>query len=500
MEIIVNAILEAFTPLTIGMNFLGVLVGMLIGALPGLGSVVGISICLPFTYGMHSSAAIALLLGVYAGSVSGGSVASVLLNTPGTPQAACTALDGHPLAKQGKAAQALGWCFAASILGGVFSCIILILATPTLAAFALEFGALETFALILMGLTCISSVSTGAQAKGLAAGVIGLLLACIGPSPFSSLQRFTFGLFGLNGGIDLVPVIVGVFALSEVIVRSESMLYEKRVEAMKGGSIILPALREWSGRFWVLLKSSAIGTFVGIMPGTGAATAAFLSYGEAKRSSPRRDKFGTGEPDSIIAAEAANNAVTGGALVPTLALGIPGDPVTAILLATFAIHGLSPGVRLMAESPEVVYCSFVTLIIANIFLYPSGKITAKLFNYLLRLPEQILMGVVVVLCILGAYGSRGNYVDVIVTVVSGIAAYFMRRHGYPMPPIVIGLVLGQQFEMSIGQMVLFKGNQSWVSYILSSPLACILFMIAFILIILPHFSEYISKKKSVSDI
>lgn len=499
MEIILKAIMEAFSPMTIGMNFFGVLVGMIIGALPGLGSVVGISICLPFTYGMSSSAAIALLLGVYAGSVAGGSIAAILLNTPGTPQAACTAFDGHPMARKGKAAQALGWCFASSIMGGLFSCVVLILATPALAAFALEFGALETFALILMGLTCISSVSAGAQAKGLVAGVLGLLLACIGPSPFSSLQRFTFGCFGLNGGVDLVPVIVGVFALSEVILRSEAMLHKKRVEAMKGTSVILPALHEWSGRIWVLLKSSAIGTFVGIMPGTGAATASFLSYGEAKRSSPRRKKFGTGEPDSIIAAESANNAVTGGALVPTLALGIPGDPVTAILLATFAIHGLSPGVRLMTESPDVVYCAFVTLIIANLFLLPASKITARLFNYLLRLPEPILMGLVGVLCILGAYGARGNAFDVIVTVTAGIIAYFMRRQGYPMPPIVIGFVLGQQFELSIGQMILFKGDQSWIPYILSSPIACVLLLVALMLIILPHFNAYRAKKNAGPD-
>ncbi|MCL1939675.1 MAG: tripartite tricarboxylate transporter permease [Desulfovibrionaceae bacterium] len=498
METILTAILEAFSPLVVSMNFLGVLIGMIVGALPGLGSVVAITICLPFTFGMHSSVAIALLFGVYCGSVAGGSIASILLNTPGTPQAACTALDGHPMAKQGKAAQAIGWALAASICGGLLSCLVLILATPLLADFALKFGAFETFALILMGLTCISSVSAEAQVKGIAAGVLGLLLACVGASPFSSEQRFTFDLFALNGGIDLVAVIVGVFALSEVIMRAEGILHEKRVEAMTGGSVILPALREWVGRRWLLIKSSLIGTWVGIMPGTGAATAAFLAYGEAKRSSPRRDKFGTGEPDSIVAAESANNAVTGGALVPTLALGIPGDPITAILLATFTIHGLSPGVRLMTESPEVVYAAFVTLIIANIFLYPACVITTRLFNFLLRLPEPILMGVVVVLCALGAYGSRGNPVDVAVTMVAGIVAYFMRRNGYPMPPIVIGLVLGQQFELSVGQMLLFKGNQSWPAYILSSPLGCVLLLLALAVLAMPHISAYRTKRSPKS--
>lgn len=493
MDTILTAVSGAFSPMTLTMNFVGTLVGMIVGALPGLGSVVAISICLPFTFGMNSSVAIALLFGVYCGSISGGSIASILLNTPGTPQAACTAMDGHPMAKQGKADKAIGWALSASIFGGLFSCVVLILAAPALADFALEFGALETFALILMGLTCISSVSAGAQAKGIAAGVLGLLLACVGSSPFSSDLRFTFDLFALSGGIDLVAVIVGVFALSEVIVRAESILYEGRVEPMKGG-VVMPGLKEWNGRIQLLVKSSAIGTFVGIMPGTGAATAAFLSYGEAKRSSPRRDKFGTGEPDSIVASEAANNSVTGGALVPTLALGIPGDPVTAILLATFTIHGLSPGVRLMAENPEVVYTAFVTLIIANLFMWPACVITTRLFNFLLRLPEPVMMGFITVLCVLGAYGSRGNPVDVGVTAVAGIAAYFLRRNGFPMPPIVIGLVLGQQFELSVGQMLLFKGDMDWAPYILSSPLACALLLGAVGIIVMPHISEYRARK------
>ncbi len=491
--------LSALTPLNLGMNFMGVLVGMIVGALPGLGSVVAITVCLPFTFGMDAGTAMALLLGVYCGSICGGSISAILINTPGTPQSACTSLDGFPMAKAGKSAKAIGWALSASIAGGIFSCLVLSIATPTLAAFALEFGALETFALILMGLTCISSISAGNQMKGLAAGVMGLLLACVGGSPFSSESRFTFGLFSLNSGIDLVPVIVGVFALSEVITRAESMLYEGRVEATSTSGVTLPSMKEWSGRYWLLLKSSIIGTIVGIMPGTGAATASFLSYGEAKRSSPRRENFGKGEPDSIIAAESANNAVTGGAMVPTLALGIPGDPVTAIMLATFAIHGISPGVRLMTENPGIVYGTFAALAVANLLMYPACVITTRLFNYFLRLPEPILMGFVVVLCILGSYGARGNMVDVVVTMVAGVLAYVLRRQGFPMPPIVIGLVLGQQFEMSIGQMLLFKGTESWLSFLLSSPIAMVLFLFSAGMIALPVLSDTVKRKKQTSS-
>lgn len=483
---ILDAFLAAIDPLTLAMNFVGTLVGMIIGALPGLGSVVAITICLPFTFSMHSVAAIAMLLGVYCGSICGGSISAVLINTPGTPQSAATAFDGFPMARAGKAGKAIGWALAASIFGGVFSCIVLALAAPQIARFALQFGPLETFALILMGLTCISSVSMDNQFKGIAMGVLGLLLACVGMSPFSAESRFTFGMFSLNSGIDLVAVIVGVFALAEVLDRVERMLREPAGGDVTACSIELPRLSEWRGRIKGLIKSSIIGTCVGILPGTGAATAAFISYGEAKRSSPNKEQIGKGEPDGIIAAESSNNAVTGGAMVPSLALGIPGDPVTAIMLATLTIHGITPGVRLMTENQGMVYAIFVVLMIANILMYPACVIVTRMFSVLLRIPEQLLMGFITVLCILGSYGSRGNVFDVFVTVVAGIGAYLMRRLGFPAPPLVIGFVLGQQFEISIGQMILFKGEDSWASYVLSSPIALVLLCIVLLLIVVPQ--------------
>lgn len=501
MEAVFTAMLTALSPLDLCMNFLGVMIGMIVGALPGLGSVVAITICLPFTFGMESIPAVALLLGVYCGSICGGSISAILINTPGTPQSAATALDGHPMAKAGKAGKAIGWALAASIFGGVFSCLVLVLAAPQIAQFALRFGALETFALILMGLTCISSVSAGNLFKGLISGVLGLLLACVGTTPFSSDLRFTFNIFALNSGVDLVAVIVGVFALSEVLDRAERMRHEEPVKAGTSCRVQMPSLSEWKGRLTGLVKSSLIGTFIGILPGTGAATAAFLSYGEARRSSPNRDNIGHGEPDGIIAAESSNNAVTGGALVPSLALGIPGDPVTAIMLATFTIHGITPGVRLMTENPEIVYATFGVLLIANLLMYPSCIITTRMFSWLLRLPEPLLMGFIVVLCVLGAYGSRGNSLDVVVTVAFGIAAYLMRRSDFPMPPLVIGLVLGQQFEMSIEQMILFKGPESWLSYITASPIALTLFAIAGMLLVLStiqNINEFKKQRQSAA--
>ena len=496
--LIVDAVLAAIDPLTLLMNFIGTFIGMIIGALPGLGSVVAITICLPFTFGMNSIAAIAMLLGVYCGSICGGSISAVLINTPGTPQSAATAFDGFPMARAGKAGKAIGWALAASIFGGAFSCIVLAVAAPQSARFALQFGPLETFALILMGLTCISSVSMENQSKGLAMGLLGLLLACVGMSPFSAEARFTFDTFALISGIDLVAVIVGVFALAEVLDRVERMRREPASGDVASCNIDMPRLSEWRGRIQGLIKSSIIGTCVGILPGTGAATAAFISYGEAKRSSPNREQIGKGEPDGIIAAESSNNAVTGGAMVPSLALGIPGDPVTAIMLATLTIHGITPGVRLMTENQGMVYAIFVVLMIANIFMYPTCVIVTRMFSWLLRIPEQLLMGFVAVLCILGSYGSRGNIFDIVVTVVAGIGAYLLRRLGFPAPPLVIGFVLGQQFEINLGQMVLFKGNDSWLAYITASPIAMVLFGIVILLLAVPHVQRFRSRRDSLT--
>ena len=479
------AILNSLHPLDLLTNFCGVLLGMIVGALPGLGSAVAITICLPFTFGMPPLEAIALLLGVYCGSICGGSISAILINTPGTPQSAATGIDGHPMAKAGQADKAIGWALSSSIAGGVFSCLVLSVAAPSIANFALRFGPLETFALILMGLTCISSLSAGNLIKGLTSGVIGLLLASVGTTPFSGVNRFTFDIFALSSGMDVVAIIVGVFAISEVLDRAERMQHESPLQTSVSGGVTMPSWKDWTGRKWLLLKSSIIGTFVGILPGTGAATAAFISYGEAKRSSPRAARFGTGEPDSIIAAESANNAVTGGALVPSLALGIPGDPVTAIMLATFILHGITPGVRLMAENPDVVYATFAVLFVANLLMYPCCIITTRLFSQLLRVSEPLLMSFIVILCILGSYGSRSNDVDVMLTAVAGCCAYVLRRLDFPMPPIVIGLVLGTQFEMSIGQMLIFKGSMSWLAFIGESPIAMVLFAITFAMMAAP---------------
>ena len=481
----IDSLLAALSPFTLAMNFVGVMLGMIVGALPGLGSVVAITICLPFTFGMPSVSAIALLLGVYCGSICGGSISAVLINTPGTPQSAATAFDGYPMARAGKPGKAIGWALAASIFGGVFSCVILTFAAPQIAVFALQFGPLETCTLILMGLTCISSVSANNQFKGLAMGVLGLLLACVGMSPFSAESRFTFDIFALNSGIDLVAVIVGVFALSEVLDRVERMRREARVENGTSCRVQFPSLGEWRGRMSGLVKSSLIGTFVGILPGTGAATAAFLSYGEARRSSPRRENIGKGEPDGIIAAESSNNAVTGGALVPSLALGIPGEPVMALMLATLTLHGITPGVRLMADNPDIVYSTFLSLILANLLIIPTAIITVRGFGKLIKFPTAILLSIIVICSLLGVYLPRSNMFDVWMALLIGVIAFLMRFADFPVAPFLIGYVLSAQLEYRLGQAVIYKGDMPLTEYLFSAPVALVLFAVSACLLLAP---------------
>lgn len=474
---------EVMTPATLTAIFVGTLLGIVIGALPGLGSVVGISICLPFTFGMEPVTSITLLLGVYCGSVYGGSISAILINAPGTPQAAATSLDGHPMALRGEAASAIGWATAASVGGGLISCVILIAAAPQLARVAVHFGSIEIFALIVLALTCIAAVSSGSLLKGLLMGALGLFIALIGADPVTGAQRFTFGLSYLSGGVDLIAVVVGLFALSEAFTRVGAL-------GLPRGEVLatwlkLPGWRAWKGRWRVLGQSSLIGSLVGALPGTGAATAAFISYALAKQTSANAAGFGKGEPDGIVAAESSNNAVTGSAMIPTLALGIPGDVVTAILLGAFVIHGIVPGVRLMSEHADTVNAIFMALILVNLAMLVLAFPVVRLFGRLLAVPERYILTGVVVLSLIGTAAVRGNPFDPLVAVLFGLFGFVLRRHAYPLAPLVIGLVLGPQLEASLRRGLLIEDG-NFLAFFTNSWISAGLFAAAAAMIALPH--------------
>jgi putative tricarboxylic transport membrane protein len=454
----------------------GTMLGIVLGALPGIGSTVAVAMILPFTLTMEQAPAILLLIAVYAGSVYGGSISAILINTPGTPQSAATCLDGYPMAQRGEAGKALGWATVASVAGGLTSALLLIFAAPQLAAFALNFGPIETFALILLGLTCIVSVSEGTLVKGLLAGALGLFLSTVGGDPITGEARFTFGDFRLIAGFDLLAVVIGIFALSEVLTRVAAKIEEDPPLVAFTG-MVLPTLAEWRGRLGGLAKSVAIGCGIGVLPGTGAATAAFISYAEARRSSPRRANFGKGEPDGLIASESANNAVTGGALIPTMALGIPGDAVTAVMLATLTLHGVSPGVRLMTENPVLIAAIFSGFLVINLLLLPMGMMVSRISAPLLRMRESYMLGAIAMLCFIGVYFVRGNPFDLLVMVCAGAVGFLLRRQGYPMPPLVIGMVLGPTLEISLRHGLILTDG-SFAAFFTGHPIALVLMALA----------------------
>ena len=398
------------------------------------------------------------------------------------------------MAKSGHSEKALGWATMASVFGGLFSCAVLLFAAPQLAALAMKFGPVETCALILLGLTCISTVSEKSQFKGIFAGTVGLMLSIVGQDPMTGDERFTFNFFALSGGMDLIAVLVGIFALSEVFIRIDIVVRENVGNIIKCSGLILPRLAEWKGRFVLLLKSSIIGSLIGVLPGTGSSAAAFISYGEAKRTSPRKENMGKGEPDGIIAPEAANNAVTGGALVPSLALGLPGDAVTAVMLATLIMHGVTPGVRLMVDSPDIVYSIFIALCIANLLLIPIGYLVAKGFAWMLKLPESLLLPIISLLCLLGSYSVRNSFVDLWTTVIMGFVGVIFRYFKIPLAPLVIGLVLGMQFEISLRQSLIIT-NGSLQSMIFDHPIAAGLIVAVVFLLLAPVIKNILGRKK-----
>lgn len=327
------------------------------------------------------------------------------------------------------------------------------------------------------------SVSEGSLIKGLIAGFIGIFLSTVGGDPITGEARFTFGNFHLIAGFNLLAVVIGVFALSEVLTRA-AVLRSETTALVSFNGIVLPKMHEWKGRIKGLVKSVLIGNGIGVLPGTGAATAAFISYAEARRSAPTRENFGKGEPDGLIASESANNAVTGGALVPTMALGIPGDAITAVMLATLTLHGVTPGVRLMTDNPVLMAAIFAGFFVINLMLLPLGMLVSRLAAPILRIKEPYMLVMICLLCTVGVYFVRGNPFDLLVMAAAGILGFILRRQSYPMAPLVIGMVLGPTLELSLRQGLIITDG-SFAAFFVGHPIAAVLVAAALGMLSLP---------------
>jgi putative tricarboxylic transport membrane protein len=390
---------------------------------------------------MEPLASFSLLLGIYVGGTYGGSITAILIRTPGTPAAAATVLDGYPMAQQGRGVEALSMAAIASCIGGVFSCVVLIVLASRLAQVALMFGPAEYFAIGVFGLSIVASLSTDNFLKGFIAAGLGLLLATIGMDPITGAIRLTFGSRDMIGGIEFIPVLIGLFAISEVISKLETIFRDKAVATVASVSGKMASLETWKANTVNIIRSSIIGVIVGIIPATGGGTASWIAYNEAKRASKNKELFGKGAPEGVIAAEAANNSVTGGALVPLLTLGIPGDVITAVILGAFMIHGLSPGPELFRLHAHVVTGIYAMLMLGNVFMIIIGIGGVRMFTQILKIPTNILMPLVLVICLAGAYASNLSIFNIQVALVLGVIGYIFNKANFPVAPVLLGIIL-----------------------------------------------------------
>lgn len=437
---------------------IGVFVGSVFAAIPGLSVILCVILFLPVTYTMTAIPGMMFLLGIYCAGGYGGSVSAILINTPGTPHAAATMLDGHPLSRQGRTKAALKIALYASTFGGVFSALMLLFLGPQVAKIAAQLGTAEYFMVCVFGLTIIAGVSGKSIIRGLVSACLGLLISCVGTDPMTSYDRFTFGIPRLYLGLDLAVCLIGLFALVEILAKAEKKLGELRLDTAKMHDDGKITRQEFKRMIRPVLMSSLIGVMVGIVPGTGASEASWFSYNTAKNLSKHPEEFGKGSVEGIAAAESANNAVTGATLIPLLTLGIPGDGTVAIMLSAFMINGLNPGLSLFTTDGDIMYAIMLGLILVNIFMLIQGKFLTTLFAKVVSIPQEILTPIIVIFCFAGAYSVNENYFDVAVALVFGALAWVLRKLDLPPVPILLGLVLGRMTETNFRRALLISNG------------------------------------------
>ncbi len=473
---IFSALNMVFDPVNVLGLFFGVAVGIAFGCMPGLSVNMGLALLFPVAFSFDGIGGILMLIGIYCGAIYGGSISAILLKTPGTPASVATTLDGFPMATELKQpGRALGLSTMASTFGGVFSTICLILLAPLLAKMALQFSKPEYFALAIFGLSIITSVSSGSVIKGIMGGLVGLFLATVGIDDMSGTIRFTMDTTYFLGGVSFIPVLIGVFAFAQVLGSIEDYYHKSRGEQHMFIDKVLPTLADMKRVFSTLIRSSCIGTFIGCVPGTGGDIASFVSYDQAKRWSKHKDNFGKGEPEGIVASEAGNNAVSGGAFIPVLTLGIPGDGATAIMMGALMVQGLQPGPLLFIERAPDVYAIFIGLLLANVIMGLLGFSLIKLFVKVVNVPIQVLLPVIIMMTFVGTYSYNNSINDVYLMVVSGFIGYFLNKLGFSMSAIIIGIILGSMAEQNfVGSLIMSDGS---FAIFYERPI-CLFFLIA----------------------
>jgi putative tricarboxylic transport membrane protein len=490
------AFAAVFAPTTLLLIFLGVVLGIIFGAIPGMSATMAVALCLPISFAFPPIPGISLLLGLYIGGVSGGLISAILLNIPGTPSSIATCFDGSPMAKKGEAGRALGIGILYSFLGGFISFLALIAIAPPVARFSLRFSPFEYFAVTVFSITMIASLSEGSLIKGILSGVLVLAFSLFGSAPIDSFRRFTFGISEMDIGFNLLSVLIGFYAITE-IVDTAGQKYKKEEHVvfgynMRGFGISVKEFIDQIGNF---VRSTLIGIGIGILPGIGGSTSNIIAYAAAKNTSKYPEKFGTGVIDGVIATETANNATIGGAMIPLLSLGIPGDAVTAMLLGGLMMQGIVPGPMMFTTNGDLVWAVFVALMVANVIMIIVEFFGIRVFVRLLEIPKNILLSVVVCLCVIGAFATNNRVFDVQAMFIFGAIGFGLQKLKMPLPPIVLGFILGPILETNLRRGLMMT-NGDFTPFV-TKPIALVFLGISLIVVIATAVQE-IKRRKVVA--
>jgi len=482
------AIMFGLMPLL--MILTGTVVGIILGTIPGISTSMAVALMLPFTFTMNPIYGMALLLGCYKGGNYSGCIPAVTINTPGTPSSVPTLFDGYPMAKSGRGGEALGILLYSSVVGGIFGTLVLVLFATPMSRWALNFWPSEYFALCVLGLATIATLGGKNWPKALVAVLFGLLINTVGMDPMYGVQRYTFGMVTLFDGFGLMPILIGLFALGELFNNIEN--YKVSDQKFEKFKYTYPSLKSYWKLKWAMLRASVVGTIIGILPGAGSAIASFLAYDFEKRVSKTPEEFGKGSPYGVAASGASDSANTGGSLVPMLALGIPGGPTVAVLMAALMIHGLNPGPELIVNEPELVYGMYVSMFLSSIFLLFIGLAGTKLWVRTTNIKKPILYTLIFMFTIIGSYAIRNSLFDVGVCIAFGVIGWLFKRYGIPAAPVVLGVVLGRIMEMSFRQAMMIGGTASFYT----RPLTLIFLTLAILSVFVPIVQGRKAEKKA----
>ncbi len=488
----------ALQPNSLLMCFIGVLLGTLVGVLPGLGPVAAMSLLLPITYSVNPVGAVIMLAGIYYGAMYGGSTTSILLNIPGEAASVVTCLDGYQMARQGRAGPALGISAMGSFIGGTISVVGLMLVAPPLAEVALQFGPPEYFSLMIMGVIMLTFLAGDSMPKALCMAALGIFLGNIGMDILSGMERFTFDIPILIDGVGLVPVAMGLFGISEVLLNLETTLKRDIFKTSLKG--LLPNLEDWRQSLWPIIRGSILGFFLGILPGGGGVIASFTSYAVEKRFSRHPERFGHGAIEGVAGPETANNAGTGGAFIPLLTLGLPSNAVMAILLGAMLIYGMQPGPMLIKAHPDLFWGAITSMYIGNAMLLVLNLPLIGLWVKILKIPYRLLFPLILLFCLVGAYSLNNNTAEVAMMVIFGVLGYFLRKSKYPLAPAILALVLGPMLEKALRQSLLMSVGSGWI--FVTRPISLVTLLISFALLassLLPWMRRKQEKIREAAD-